>query len=194
MQLGVYLHRHSLPTIAEGVRKKLGLPHFFTSSSPSHGRSSASLGSPIIYRGTGKEEQYIELPTLPMLTEQLRRLQQSSASTAGAGPKPTGSPGGGSGGGGDDGGSGTVATNSVTAAAAALFEDSFSCFVDRREATKTWFKIYAVGLGPSHEVTQFQSSPDDFAVMQSWVSLSTRYFCLFFSFNGDKDGVATSDI
>ncbi|KAG0274179.1 hypothetical protein BGZ95_010035 [Linnemannia exigua] len=56
----------------------------------------------------------------------------------------------------------------VTAAAAALFENSFSGFVDRREKTRTWFKINAISVGPDHEITQFQSAPDDFAVMQSW--------------------------
>ncbi|KAF9311159.1 hypothetical protein BGZ91_006891, partial [Linnemannia elongata] len=168
IQLGVYLHRHSLPTVAEGTRKKPGLPHFFIPSAPSHSRSSVTLGGPIIYRDIGKGVHYINLPTLPRLTEQLRRLQQSSVSTAGAGLKPAGSPGRGSGGEGGNDGSGAEVTNTVTAAAAALFEDSFSCFVDRREMTKTWFKIYVVGLGPGHEVTQFQSSPDEFAVMQSW--------------------------
>ncbi|KAF9148862.1 hypothetical protein BG015_009392 [Linnemannia schmuckeri] len=126
-------------------------------------------GDPIIYRGSGKRDQYIDLPVLPMLTEQLRLLQQSSALTAGASAKPSvaATAEGGRGGYSVNGAEVDV-TNTVTAAAAALFEDSFSCFMDKRETTKTWFKIYAVGLGPSHEVTQFQSSPDDFAVMQSW--------------------------
>ncbi|KAF9140108.1 hypothetical protein BGX30_007007 [Mortierella sp. GBA39] len=168
MQLGVYLHRHSLPTVAEGVRKKPCLPQFFTPSLSSHGRSSATLGRPIIYRDAGKGDQYIDLPILPMLTDQLRRLQQSSTSTAGAGLKPAGSPGGGSGEGEGDDESDSEENNTVTAAAAALFENSFSCFVDKRGVTKTWFKIYAVGLGPGHDITQFQSSPDDFAIMQSW--------------------------
>ncbi|KAF8942250.1 hypothetical protein BGZ47_006670 [Haplosporangium gracile] len=169
MQLGVYLHRHSLPTVPEGVRRKSGLPHVFTPSSPSHVRSRTSLGGPIIYRGAGKGDQYIDLPTLPMLTEQLRLLQQSSAFTARAGPKSSAATPA-EGGSGDNSANGAEVdvTNAVTAAAAVLFEDSFSCFVDKRETTKTWFKIYAIGLGPVHEVTQFQSSPDDFAVMQSW--------------------------
>ncbi|KAF9571994.1 hypothetical protein EC968_010471 [Mortierella alpina] len=48
-------------------------------------------------------------------------------------------------------------------------EDSFSCYVDKREKTRTWFRIFAVPLKPTHGIMQFQSSPDDFAIMQSWV-------------------------
>ncbi|KAG0250327.1 hypothetical protein BG011_008425 [Mortierella polycephala] len=47
-------------------------------------------------------------------------------------------------------------------------EGSFSCYVDKREKTRTWFKILAVSPGPAHTIIQFQSSPDDFAETQSW--------------------------
>ncbi|KAF9926406.1 hypothetical protein FBU30_004006 [Linnemannia zychae] len=61
-----------------------------------------------------------------------------------------------------------------TAAAAGLFADSFSGYVDRRDKTKTWFKVYAISLGPDHTITQFQSAADDFAVHQSWGWRSTN--------------------
>jgi hypothetical protein len=167
--------------VTEGSRRRPGLPHFFAPTPSSHPSSSTSSGgAPDIYHGTGMGDQYIDLPTLPMLSEQLRRLQQSSVSTDGAGIKPAG---GGGGDGNDRAGSGGATadgTNSVTAAAAALFEDSFSGFADKREMTKTWFKIYAIGLGPGHAITQFQSSPDEFAIMQSWVRISCVLFFFFF--------------
>ncbi|KAI7823013.1 hypothetical protein BC939DRAFT_503480 [Gamsiella multidivaricata] len=47
-------------------------------------------------------------------------------------------------------------------------EESFSCHIDKRDNTRTWFKIFAASQGPSHTVMQFQSSPDDFMLMQSW--------------------------
>ncbi|KAG0323351.1 hypothetical protein BGZ99_002844 [Dissophora globulifera] len=46
--------------------------------------------------------------------------------------------------------------------------ESSSCYVDNRDNTTTWFKIFAASNGPSHTITQFQSSPDDFSIMQSW--------------------------
>ncbi|KAF9284424.1 hypothetical protein BGZ68_004698 [Mortierella alpina] len=51
---------------------------------------------------------------------------------------------------------------------AVSIEDSFSCYVDKREKTRTWFRIFAVPIKPAHGIMQFQSSPDDFAIMQSW--------------------------
>ncbi|CAO3565174.1 unnamed protein product [Mortierella alpina] len=51
---------------------------------------------------------------------------------------------------------------------AVSIDDSFSCYVDKREKTRTWFRIFAVPLKPAHGIMQFQSSPDDFAIMQSW--------------------------
>ncbi|KAF9936852.1 hypothetical protein BGZ67_001921 [Mortierella alpina] len=51
---------------------------------------------------------------------------------------------------------------------AVSIEDSFSCYVDKREKTRTWFRIFAVPLKPAYGIMQFQSSPDDFAIMQSW--------------------------
>ncbi|KAF9959529.1 hypothetical protein BGZ72_009474 [Mortierella alpina] len=51
---------------------------------------------------------------------------------------------------------------------AVSIEDSFSCYVDKREKTRTWFRIFAVPLKPDHGIMQFQSSPDDFGIMQSW--------------------------
>ncbi|KAG0284984.1 hypothetical protein BGZ96_010706 [Linnemannia gamsii] len=169
MQLGVYLHRHSLPNVTGGVRRKPGLAHFFTSTPSSHPSSAASSsGCPTNNREVGMGDQYIGLPILPRLDEQLRRLQQPSASTAGAGVKLTGGGGHDGNDGAGGGGATTNGKNTVTAAAATLFENSFSCFVDKREMTKTWFKIYAIALGPHHAITHFQSKADDFPVMQSW--------------------------
>lgn len=46
---------------------------------------------------------------------------------------------------------------------------SFSCYTDKRKVVKTWFKIYCPSRGPKHTLTLFQSSPDNFTVLQSWV-------------------------
>lgn len=48
-------------------------------------------------------------------------------------------------------------------------EKSFSRYADKRKTVRTWFKIFCPARGPSHVLTQFQSSPDNFALMQSWV-------------------------
>ncbi|CAG8527976.1 7171_t:CDS:2 [Paraglomus occultum] len=47
-------------------------------------------------------------------------------------------------------------------------EKSFSRYADKRKTVRTWFKIFCPARGPSHGLTQFQSSPDNFALMQSW--------------------------
>ncbi|CAG8550295.1 5792_t:CDS:2, partial [Acaulospora colombiana] len=47
-------------------------------------------------------------------------------------------------------------------------EKSFSRYADKRKTVRTWFKIFCPARGPSHVLTQFQSSPDNFALMQSW--------------------------
>jgi hypothetical protein len=47
---------------------------------------------------------------------------------------------------------------------------SFSRYSDKRKVVKTWFKIYCPSRGPKHALTLFQSSPDNFSVLQSWVS------------------------
>lgn len=51
---------------------------------------------------------------------------------------------------------------------------SFSRYSDKRKVVKTWFKIYCPSKGPKHALTLFQSSPDNFSVLQSWVSLSSH--------------------
>ncbi|KAG0379666.1 hypothetical protein BGX24_012225 [Mortierella sp. AD032] len=226
LQLGVYLHRHSLPNISSesGVRRRLGLPLFPPASPSSHPRGSGNdkrldveslLQFEVEQQGDvdgfciNGDIRNIDLPPLVPLEGQLHRLRQQAlpeslsagtivshwSSSTGS----TGSTGAGGAGGVDmnTGGTSTTvtpspttaatgatasgtadatppspsprpveATNTVTAAAAASFENSFSGFVDRREKTRTWFKIYAVSVGPGHDITQFQSSPDDFAVMQ----------------------------
>lgn len=58
----------------------------------------------------------------------------------------------------------------------ASIEDSFSCYVDKREKTRTWFRIFAVPIKPAHGIMQFQSSPDDFAIMQSWVIFQKKKY------------------
>ncbi|KAF9353715.1 hypothetical protein BGX26_008532 [Mortierella sp. AD094] len=50
----------------------------------------------------------------------------------------------------------------------APIDESVSCYIDKRDKSKTWFKIFAASIGPLHTITQFQSRPDDFSVMQSW--------------------------
>ncbi|KAI8374772.1 hypothetical protein BD560DRAFT_393179 [Blakeslea trispora] len=50
---------------------------------------------------------------------------------------------------------------------------SFSKYVDKRKVVKTWFKIYCPTRGPKHALTLFQSSPDNFSVLQSWGWRST---------------------
>ncbi|CAG8849808.1 29852_t:CDS:2, partial [Racocetra persica] len=47
-------------------------------------------------------------------------------------------------------------------------DKSFSRYADKRKTVRTWFKIFCPSRGPSHVLTQFQSSPDNFALMQSW--------------------------
>jgi hypothetical protein len=61
----------------------------------------------------------------------------------------------------------------------ALQEPEFSRFSDKRKVVKTWFKIYCPARGPKHALTLFQSSPDNFTVLQSWVSV---YCFLIFIF------------
>lgn len=58
-------------------------------------------------------------------------------------------------------------------------EKSFSRYADRRKTVRTWFKILCPARGPSHVLTQFQSSPDDFAIMQSWVRAEFHLFLYF---------------
>ncbi|OBZ82507.1 putative germ cell-less protein [Choanephora cucurbitarum] len=50
---------------------------------------------------------------------------------------------------------------------------SFSKYIDKRKVVKTWFKIYCPTRGPKHALTLFQSSPDNFSVLQSWGWRST---------------------
>ncbi|KAK4512277.1 60S ribosomal protein L30 [Mucor velutinosus] len=50
---------------------------------------------------------------------------------------------------------------------------SFSRYSDKRKVVKTWFKIYCPTRGPKHALTLFQSSPDNFSVLQSWGWRST---------------------
>ncbi|RUP44180.1 hypothetical protein BC936DRAFT_149839 [Jimgerdemannia flammicorona] len=50
---------------------------------------------------------------------------------------------------------------------------SFSRYADRRKTVRTWFKIFCPSRGPSHNLTVFQSSPDNFTLMQSWGWRST---------------------
>ncbi|KAG0065917.1 hypothetical protein BGZ92_005444, partial [Podila epicladia] len=47
-------------------------------------------------------------------------------------------------------------------------EESFSCFADRRESTRTWFRVYAASIGPLHQVTHFQAVPENFQLSHSW--------------------------
>lgn len=68
----------------------------------------------------------------------------------------------------------------AVAAAAAAFRTSsspptdeswsFSRYSDKRKVVKTWFKIYCPSRGPKHALTLFQSSPDNFSLLQSWVN------------------------
>ncbi|KAI9020680.1 hypothetical protein CLU79DRAFT_888157 [Phycomyces nitens] len=51
---------------------------------------------------------------------------------------------------------------------------SFSRFADKRKIVRSWFKIFCPGRGPKHALTLFQSSPDDFTVLQSWGWKSTN--------------------
>ncbi|KAL0082541.1 hypothetical protein J3Q64DRAFT_1751975 [Phycomyces blakesleeanus] len=51
---------------------------------------------------------------------------------------------------------------------------SFSRFADKRRIVRSWFKIFCPGRGPKHALTLFQSSPDDFTVLQSWGWKSTN--------------------
>ncbi|KAI9280053.1 hypothetical protein BY458DRAFT_544870 [Sporodiniella umbellata] len=50
---------------------------------------------------------------------------------------------------------------------------SFSCYSDERKVVNTWFKIFCPSKGPKHSLTLFQSSPDNFAILQSWGWRST---------------------
>ncbi|KAI8344462.1 hypothetical protein BC941DRAFT_408695 [Chlamydoabsidia padenii] len=52
-------------------------------------------------------------------------------------------------------------------------QSSFSMYSDKRLVTKTWFKIFCPSRSPKHTLTLFQSSPDDFSVLQSWGWRST---------------------
>ena len=52
---------------------------------------------------------------------------------------------------------------------------TFSRYADKRKIVKTWFKIFCPSRGPKHSMTLFQSSPDNFSVLQSWVSYSILF-------------------
>ncbi|CAG8491065.1 17508_t:CDS:2 [Racocetra fulgida] len=53
-------------------------------------------------------------------------------------------------------------------------DKSFSRYADKRKTVRTWFKIFCPSRGPSHVLTQFQSSPDNFALMQNDYLLDVR--------------------
>jgi hypothetical protein len=61
---------------------------------------------------------------------------------------------------------------------------SFSRYSDRRKVVKTWFKIYCPTRGPKHALTLFQSSPDNFSVLQSWVNKKKLEVLLINTFVG----------
>ncbi|KAF9106439.1 hypothetical protein BGX27_009169 [Mortierella sp. AM989] len=42
--------------------------------------------------------------------------------------------------------------------------ESVSYYVDKRDKSKTWFKIFAASIGPLHTITQFHGKADDFSV------------------------------
>lgn len=66
---------------------------------------------------------------------------------------------------------------------------SFSRYSDKRKVVKTWFKIYCPTRGPKHALTLFQSSPDNFSVLQSWVSVgSIKLEYLYSDFFLTRDG------
>lgn len=50
----------------------------------------------------------------------------------------------------------------------------FSRYADKRKIVKAWFRIFCPARGPKHTMTLFQSSPDNFSVLQSWV----RFLCV----------------
>ena len=52
---------------------------------------------------------------------------------------------------------------------------TFSRYADKRKTVKTWFKIFCPSRGPKHSMTLFQSSPDNFSVLQSWVIIDLYY-------------------
>lgn len=60
-------------------------------------------------------------------------------------------------------------------------EESFSCFADKRESTRTWFRVYAASIGPLHQVTHFEATPDDFRLLHSWVYLLSNLFLFSFA-------------
>ncbi|KAF9579264.1 hypothetical protein BGW38_004549 [Lunasporangiospora selenospora] len=41
-------------------------------------------------------------------------------------------------------------------------------YADQREEIQAWFRIFAPSFSPLHDVTQFQSSPENFTAMQCW--------------------------
>lgn len=65
------------------------------------------------------------------------------------------------------------ATTPTPSTAASNESWSFSRYTDKRKVVKTWFKIYCPSRGPKHALTLFQSSPDNFSVLQSWGWRST---------------------
>ncbi|KAI8880807.1 hypothetical protein K501DRAFT_275218 [Backusella circina FSU 941] len=67
----------------------------------------------------------------------------------------------------------TLSSSSSSQETAAATDWTFSRFSDKRKIVKTWFKIYCPARGPKHALTLFQSSPDNFTVLQSWGWRST---------------------
>lgn len=64
----------------------------------------------------------------------------------------------------------------------------FSCYADKRKVVRTWFKIYCPARSPKHTLTLFQSSPDNFTVLQSWVSSYLQVYACIDTSHITRDG------
>ncbi|KAI1314975.1 hypothetical protein EDD11_001459 [Mortierella claussenii] len=181
VQLGVYLHRQSLPDISRGSstatkRPRPTVPGAYISNSsapPSASYRNASLPFAMwpawAFRGntgensnsgTGRTEQqdpifgetYTTSSSASSSSSSFRRISSSwTHHHHQHAPQEIG-----------------LGLADIDESNLVSINESFSCYVDKREKVKTWFKIFAASLGPGHTITQFQSSPDDFFVMQSW--------------------------
>ncbi|KAF9206261.1 hypothetical protein BGZ49_002752 [Haplosporangium sp. Z 27] len=155
LKLGVYLHRHSQPKTSRPSKKPL--PSLFSSLRHAADKSTGTLQSQE-EKGTNVKQK--DLQNAEKIQNRLNLVNNQPFKDANE----------------NEGFAQTLDLPDIEERSLVPIDESYSCYIDKRDKSKTWFKIFAASIGPTHTVTQFQSSPDDFSVMQSWVKSPPSYF------------------
>ncbi|KAG0047769.1 hypothetical protein BGZ83_007229 [Gryganskiella cystojenkinii] len=176
-QLGVYLHRHSVPAVSVSNARLSGQHASSESGSYGHQRGT-QVGQESHQETQRLDSQYSNSESLLNYTQTQHGIGQSTLPSDRPQRRPSKTQSSfkrkhdhgqrNSQGRADSDFDSYPNLQSLDNMAPTTIEQSFSCFMDTREKTKTWFKIFAVSVGPDHLIQQFQSSPDDFTLMQSW--------------------------